>query len=63
MYFMFLPGQMVDALQQIRATGKIHDVVFIVHPGELDLDRRYTPVRVIRNPQGQICLEIFELTI
>jgi hypothetical protein len=63
MYFMFLPEQMLAALEQLKSSGKIHDVVFIVHLGELNLDKRYRPLQIIRNPQGTTCLEIFQLTI
>jgi hypothetical protein len=63
MYFMFLPGQMLDALQKFKTGGRIHHVIFILHTGELDLDKHYPPASLIRDPSGKISLEIFELGI
>ena len=58
MYFMYSSGAVravLDSLPQFNLQG---DAIFIVRPGELPLEN---PVHVIRNPVGQVTLEIYRL--
>ncbi|HEY1686822.1 MAG TPA: hypothetical protein VGG19_18820 [Tepidisphaeraceae bacterium] len=61
MYFMFLPQQMLSALNQLKTSHTMHDVVFIVSPGELNLDQHFPITVTIRDPAGNVSLEIIEL--
>lgn len=53
----------VNEINAMMTNGRADRVVIFVRPGELDLDRRYKPVHELRNPEGRLELEVFDLTL
>lgn len=51
------------AVEALRANGRRDRVVFIARPGELSIERTIPPVHVIRRPDGQTALLIFDLNL
>ncbi|MDD5543340.1 MAG: glycosyltransferase family 39 protein [Acidobacteriia bacterium] len=50
-------------IDQLVKNGRGNRVVFIMRPGELQLGSRVSPVRQIRDPEGNLSLVIYEFTI
>lgn len=58
----FLFGALAQpAVEALLRNGRPDHVVFIVRPGELELEKIGPPAYEVRNPRGQTVLQIFDL--
>ncbi len=51
----------LDAVKELSQNGRPDRVIFVLRPGELDLDKYARPVYEIRDAEGQAVLWIFDL--
>ncbi len=50
-------------LGELAANGRSDRVIFIVRPGELELEKRYTPAYEVRSPRDEPVLWVFDVTL
>ena len=51
----------IDVLKELISNGRRDRVIFIVRPGELELDKVARPVYEVRAPDGQVVMRIFDV--